>query len=279
MEKKNLYRAQQLLQRLRDIVGYLVSLGDHFSYTACNFGLAERRLRLAALHWRQIIDDGRWDNVIHVPSDHDLGRPCKLVPDQEMKALIALSDEFEQQPEFRAEEARALPDSNETLMLRRGSDRSATFLTTSCEVFTQYFNDVVGCAEMGAYRLVWLSDVLLEARASSEVPPDVRRLAREQWDKAAALLGERELTILALHNPFTLSVLDCLLKREKLVPSIVLTITGHVHARPIRLLVPRRLRRAFNLTVCPSLTGNRITAGGGMIIREYGERVCAHVVT
>lgn len=70
---RNIDFAHTLLATFRLATDTLVSLGDHYPHTVNEYGLGEQRARVCALAVRSMFEGRRWDRIIWVPSDHDIG--------------------------------------------------------------------------------------------------------------------------------------------------------------------------------------------------------------
>lgn len=127
--------------------------------------------------------------------------------------------------------------------------------------------------QLGAYTLVWASDVLLQALANgaTRVGQAVFDLACEQARFLERVVEPRDRVILCVHDPQALPALLGKVWQGRRAENPCLTLAGHFHMPWLRWLVSRRVRAASRLVVCPSLTGNRLAAGGALIVGESAE--------
>lgn len=265
----NLNMARVLLKRLRCMSDALVSLGDHYSHVVNECGLGERRARVCALAVRFIFQQRRpWEQLVWVPSDHDLGVTHRIsAATGVQRRLRELSARFEQSEEFQ----RRLRASQEDVpqygdLLLEPSVRSRESLLTSMRLYERLLGPLWGERVTGPYVLVWVSDVLLTLLPEKRLESVLAQQVQEQAEFLRRTLRKKRRVILCAHDPRALAYIPSHVFRSWDFPRPVLTIAGHLHMPWLRRMLPHRLRKTFRLVICPSLTGNRLAAGGGLVV-------------
>lgn len=152
-------------------------------------------------------------------------------------------------------------------LLRKPSARSHEAILTSVRIHEKLLGPLWGQRVVGSYVLVWASDVLLTLLSEKNLDSSLARRVQEQKHFLRQHLG-RPKVILCIHDPHALAYIPTHVFSGWDFPPPLLTIAGHLHMPWLRWTLPRRLRQAFRLVICPSLTGNRLAAGGGFLVGE-----------
>jgi hypothetical protein len=268
---ENVELAERLLRRLRQFSDTLISLGDHVNHLINENGFGERRARLAALAVRTLLDQPGWQKVIHVPSDHDIGRVHRLSTPQQKTRLLRLYKQFERTAHFKEmfSAARQQFPQMRPLFWRR-SVRNSLSLPFSCSVYQQLFGPLWGTDQLGRRSVLWLSDMLVHALNTplQELHSITRDLAFEQRDYVRSALAKHQELILCVHDPLTIPMLIDRFGLKKWPRSIKLVLAGHLHLPYLKEYVFLHCGYRFPLLICPSHTGHQLTVGGGLIVGE-----------
>lgn len=270
---KNVFFGRELLMRIRKATDTLVSLGDMWSHVVNEQGLAELRARVCALAVRRLLHAQEWKHIHYVPSDHDLGVRHRLTSVEERPLLQMLHRTFEETAEFQNELRRATeehPDLAKLLKTLRPEMPADETAALSLEAYESICGPLWGQRPLADYTLVWASDVLIRVLGEEcfqAAPAALQEAADAQRRFLLEVLAQKERVILCVHDPRVLPLLKKQLQ-DWHVRNIALTVAGHFHMPCLAWTLPRGIRRNFRLVVCPSLTGNRLAAGGGLFIGE-----------
>lgn len=172
-----------------------------------------------------------------------------------------------------AETTREYPDFAH--ILNEPSQRSDA-LACSLQMYECIFGPLWCRQPLGTYTIVWASDVLVRISAGllGDVPEAVRERAKQQAEDVRRVLTEGERTILCIHDPHVLPLLETHVLRSARCRDLRLTLAGHFHTPWMRWGLPVRVRRDYRLVVCPSLTGNRLAGGGGLLLGDRDGKLC-----
>jgi len=248
--------AHELLSKLRHWTDQVISLGDHYSTVVNEHGLAEKRARISALWTLDFFNQYNWSKIVWVPSDHDIGVPHKISRDKTRNLLLNHYREFEETDEFRGFLRNAIATYPEyDYLLDKSSCRAGDSFGRSSYVYERFFGPLSGVTSLGPISVIWCSDAKIEKRSDM--------VGQNPFLSKALTSGTP--TLFCVHSPQTLSTIEGMIGGNN--PQVVGTVAGHLHTPWMaRFVVPQGLSEKFKLTVCPSLTGNRLTDGGALLL-------------
>ncbi len=256
-----------MLQGSRTVTDTLISIGDQTEVVINERGLAELRARLNALEGRRLMQSYGWNQMFHVPADHDIGTDHLGSDPEDIDNLNAASKEFEETLAFRAEYEKALmlhPDLKDVLTAEAPRDNTFLSKVLSIRSYQRIFGPLYGALPLnGKIDLVWASDVIAKAENDSVFGLNSQTRFLESTLRSEDNPCGKDQVFL-VHEPQSLKSIDTLLHGR--VPWVECTIAGHLHvplAQNFNRVVPTDVRKKYKLRTCPSLTANNLPFVGG----------------